>query len=416
MTAANWPALGIAAQFNGSAWTDITPWVRSGSVTRPASRVRGPLWTYGAGTTAVALDNSDGRFDPDNTGSPYWDGGTGQTLLIPMVPVRVQATWNSVTYSLFTGFADSWQPEDGRNLANRAARGALAATDAQKVLAGIKVPAAGATGAGEDAGARVSRILDAASWYAGGTWRSIDAGDSTLQAYAGGDYAWTLMQAAADSEIGELYVSGAGKVTFRHRQAILTDARSNTPQAVFGDSIGTAEPAGTERPYYQVTRSRDDTTLANDIQATRIGGALQEAQSPDSTTRYLFPRTYDKSDLILQDDPTVNDWAQWVLYVAASDEDRFDSLTLYPLRDPVNLWPQALGREVGDRIQVWRRPPGVTGAIVKDCFIRSIAHAFDWSAGTWSVTWTLQSADKYGSFLVLDNATLGRLDHNALGF
>jgi hypothetical protein len=333
-----------------------------------------------------------------------------------MVPVRVSATWLGITYSLFSGFADSWVPDNGANYAGRYAEATVSATDAQKVLNGITLPTVGATGAGETTGARVNRILDLAGWYTGGAWRNVNAGASTVQAYTGGATAWSLMQVTADSEIGELYVSGAGKIEFRSRQAILTDARSNTPQAVFGDSIGTVQSAGTERAYYQVTRARDDATLANDVQATRVGGTLQEVQDAASIAKYLFPRSYSRTDLILQDDTTALNWAQWVLYVAKSDEDRFDQLTIYPLRDPLRLWPLALGRGVGDRIQVWRRPPGVATPVSKDCFIRGITHTWDFGLNTWATTWTLQDASKYGSFLTLNNPTLGALGSNALAF
>jgi hypothetical protein len=47
-------------------------------------------------------------------------------------------------------------------------------------------------------------------------------------------------------------------------------------------------------------------------------------------------------------------------------------------------------------------------------FIRGISHAT--TSATWVTTFTLQSATKYGSFLVLDNATLGKLDQNALAY
>lgn len=394
-------------------WSDLSAQVRAGSVSRPATRQQGPLWAYQPGTASITLRNGDGRFDPDNLSGPYVAAGVSQ--LRAMVPVRVRAMWRGASYPLFSGFADSWVPEDGRNHGGRYAEATLSATDGQKVLSGVRLPATGAAGAGEDSGARVTRILGLAGWYTGTGYRQVAAGDSTVQAYAGGDSAWNLMQAAADAEIGELYVNGAGQVVFRHRLAILGDDRSATVQAVLGDSIGTVQADGTEQPYAQVSRSRDDTTLANDVQATRSGGALQQVRDAASVARYLFPRSYSRTGLILQDDSSVLNWAQWVLYVAATDEDRFDQIVIYPLRDPVNLWPLALGREAGDRIQVWRRPPGVS-PVVKDCFIRGISHAWDWSAGTWATTWTLQDASKYGSFLTLDNATLGQLGANALAF
>ena len=556
--------LGVA-----TVWSDLSAFARSGTVSRPASRQQGPLWSYQPGTASVVLKNGDGRFDPDNLSGPYVTGG--ETQLNAMVPVRVHVVWDGIDYPLFSGFADSWG-DDGVNYGGRYAQATVSATDGQKVLGGVTIASTDPSsfGAGETSGARVSRILDAAGWYTGTAFRQIGTGSSAVQATTFGDTAWNLMKAAADAEIGELYIDGSGAVVFRGRTAILTDDRSATPQQVFGDLIGAtgmgtadgtfesgigdwtisnatlaqsaawshsgtfsalmtstgtsspglgvnapfrvpvvpgqsyshfawlyapsgspsahlyinwydssgtyistssgdaaAVPADTDGtlfevdgtapgnaatasygpsyvssgagvqvyaddvfiwpgaaypaaapqlPYASASRVRDDTTLANDIQAQRTGGTLQEVQDAASIAKYLFPRTYSSTSLILQDDPTTLNWAQWVLYVAKADDDRFDQLVINPLRDPVNLWPEVLGRQAGDRIQVWRSPPGVGVPVVKDCFIKGISHAWDVSANTWQTTWTLQDASKYGSFMTLDSPVLGQLDENALAF
>jgi len=82
----------------------------------------------------------------------------------------------------------------------------------------------------------------------------------------------------------------------------------------------------------------------------------------------------------------------------------------------VNLWPHALGRQIGDRIEVWRRPPGLVTPVARDGFIRDIEHTFDVSANNWTTSWELQDAAKYGGFLTLDNPILGRLNFNALAY
>jgi hypothetical protein len=332
-----------------------------------------------------------------------------------MVPVRIRGVFAPVTYPVYSGFADGWLPgtvtyEGGY------AEITLPATDAFKVLAGIFLPSVTIEGVGAATGARMADILSRVGWYTSGERRVISAGNSTLQGTVLGDYALNLMQVAADSEIGQLYVNGSGAIVFRARRDLLTDARSNTPQAVFGDLPGTVETAGTELAYAAVGRASDDTTIGNDIQATRVGGTLQEVQNAASIAKYLFPRTYARSDLILQNDSDALNWAQWVLYVAGTGEDRFETLAVDPAADPYNLWPQVLGREIGDRIQIWQRPASVATPVSKDCFITGITHTWDSVASSWLTTWTLQDASKYGSFLTLNNATLGKLNSNALTF
>jgi hypothetical protein len=401
-------------------WTDISVFTRGATVTRPSSRLQGPLYAYQAATLSVAAKNDTGNFDPDNLSGPFVAGGVSQ--LNAMVPVRQYAVWESVAYPLFSGFADGFA-DDGVNYGGHYAEVTIPATDGFKILGGINLaPPDNPLGRDEGTGARITRLLNAAGWYTGGGYRAVSAGDSTVQATNFGDTALNLMQVTADSEAGELYINGAGQVVFRHRHAIVTEARSTVVQAIFGDSPGTAHtlPDGVtvlnELPVSTIGRARDDTTLANDIQAQSQGGTLQEVTDPVSIQKYRFPRTYSRTDLILQDDPTTLNWAQWVLYISKTDEDRFDQIVINPLRDPANLWPHALGREIGDRIQVWRRPPGVASPVVKDCFIRGITHTWSASPLSWTTTFTLQSASRYGSFFVLNDPVLGQLDNNALIF
>jgi hypothetical protein len=274
-----------------------------------------------------------------------------------------------------------------------------------------------AEGGGATAGARVADILGRAGWYSSAERRAISTGNSTLQSTTLGDTALNLMQIATDSEIGQLYVNGAGAVVFRARHDLLTDTRSNTVQAVFGDLPGTPHAAGTELACAAIGRASDDTTLVNDVQATMAnGGTLQEAKDTASIAQYLFPRSYSRTDLILQSNTDALAWAQWVLYIGKAGEDRFESLAVDPQADPANLWPQVLGREIGDRIQVWHRPAGVAAPISKDVFIAGITHQWDSVTSAWLTTWVLADASKYGSFFTLDNATLGRLGYNAYAF
>jgi hypothetical protein len=390
-------------------WTDVTAYVLGFTTTRPSSRVQGPLLQFEAGTASIMLDNSDGRFDPDNLSGPYVSGGVSQVHA--MVPVRISAVWGNVRYPIFRGFADSWQ-ESAVSFAGPESIWTLSATDGFKILAGITLPAVAAVGAGELTGARINRLLNAANWYTGqgGGARIIAAGDSPLQATTFNGVVLDLIRLASDSELGQVYIDGSGAVVFRNRRALINESRSVNSQATFGDN-----PAGAELPCATIGRADDDTTIGNDIQATRVGGTQQEVTDAASIAMYLFPRTYSRSDLIVTGDVDALNWAGWVLYIAKSGEDRFDSITVDPQYQPTDLWPQVLGRDMGDRITGVRRPPNVT-AVTRDGFISGVSHTFDATNSTWLTTWTLQDASKYGSFFTLDNAVTGRLNDNALTF
>ena len=295
----------------GTIWTDITGFVHDISVSRPGNRQQGPLVSYEAATATVTLNNSDARFSPDNLAGPYVSGGV--TQIRPMIPLRIRITWAGVTYPLFSGFATSWVPPT-EDFGGFYGQTVLSASDAFRVFEGIILPTLGAAaGTGELPGARVARILNAGGWYdplRGG--RDIDTGNSPLQGTTYGASVLQLLQDTATSEIGEIYMDAAGTVVFRDRHAPSNDTRSNTPQAVFGDSgdgyggAYTGTYGGMLR-YSAVTIPCDDTTLANDVQATSDGptftGTLQHVTDAASVLTYSFPRTYANSGLLLQPTP-----------------------------------------------------------------------------------------------------------------
>lgn len=391
-------------------WEDISPWAQSVTITRASTREQGPVIVYEGGTSSAVFDNRDARFTPENLAGPYV--AAGLTQVRPMIPVRYRAIWDGVSYPLSRQFAQSWDPGEDQGPAY--ATTTLTAADGFLILAGVTLTGIAAAGAGELSGARVHRILAAAGWYdAARGLSAVSAGQSAMQATTLGAPALDLLQLTAASEIGSLYVDESGSLAFRGRHDVLTSPRSNTVQAVFGDRPGTVQADGTEMYYSAVTVPPADLTIANDIQAAIAGGTMQEVTDAASLTRFLFKRTYPRSDLVLTSDGDALSWAQYVAWITAGGTPEFDSITLIPAADPGNLWPLALGLRMGDRIQVWRRPPGMAAPITRDCLIRGITHTV--TAGEWTTVFSLQDASRY-AFLTLDSASLGQLDVNALAW
>lgn len=220
--------IGTAKIGTDNIWVDITEWVRSWSFRRGANRGNGIGLRYEAGTFTCEINNGDRSFDPTNLTGPYAAGGV--TTLLPMVRVRLSAVWAGVAYQLWTGFADSWVPDYSQPTWSTTV---LTATDAFKVFTGRKRVAVTPVGVGEDSGARTSRVLTSIGWPLED--RVIAVGKSVLQATALDGDGLAELQLTQDSEIGEFYMDGRGNAVFRHRQATLTETRSNTAQAVFGD-------------------------------------------------------------------------------------------------------------------------------------------------------------------------------------
>src|SRR5690349_21423678 len=113
------PNITVEVMFDDVNWTDVSAYVRSGSITRGTSRFDGVVVQYEVGTASVVLDNRDARFDPTYTSSPYVGTsahGTG-TQILPMKQWRIRTTTDG-GHILWTGFADGWQldyPNNGKD-------------------------------------------------------------------------------------------------------------------------------------------------------------------------------------------------------------------------------------------------------------------------------------------------------------
>lgn len=399
-------------------WTDITPYAIAFSTRRGASRAEGPILRFEAGTCQITLDNADRRFDPTNLAGPYVSGD--RTQVTPMRSVRIVATYDGAEYPIFRGYADSWDISYDEPAMSTCT---LTATDATKVLNNVdRAALATAVGEGEPSGERIHRVLDSASWPLGPDFRQIDIGKSTLQGTTLDRSAWEELLKVQDSEIGQVFVDGAGRVVFRNRHANLETVTSTTVQGNFGDSTGMdAWVLGTgalgdialgvstvEVPFEDAVIAYDDDGLANVVRIANVGGTQQTAEDVGSQREYLI-HTYERTDLILQTDTEAATYAEFVLFAAMEPELRFTSLSVLPHDDPDALFPQVLGREFGDRVRLTRRPPG-GGTVQRDSFIVGVNHEVS-GPNQWRTTWALQSATKVGGpFLTLDHPESGVLD------
>ncbi|HET7486832.1 MAG TPA: hypothetical protein VFJ85_02820 [Acidimicrobiales bacterium] len=380
----------LAADATGAGfWTDISSFCAGASIRTGRNRA---LESYMAGALSAALDNEDRRFDPTNAAGPYVSAG-GLSAIEPMRPIRAVVTWKGNDYPLFYGFVDAWPVI--WSMATSTAN--ISATDGMKVLAAYDPSAIGAVGAGEDSGERVNRVLDNAGWPA--TARSIDAGNSPLQATTLAANALAEIKLVADTERGQFYMDGLGRATFRRRRSRYEDARSIQVQATFGDADD-----GIEIPYADVVAAFDDDLLRNQASIARVGGTAQTASDGASISRRQ-PHTYTRTDLIMTTDAEAADHARSIVQIFGSSELRFDGLVLEPATSAE--WAAALNLRFGDRLLIRRRPPG-GGLIERQCFVEGLS--WDMPADRpWRCNVSLSDASAWRGF-VLDSATLGVLD------
>lgn len=110
-------------------WVDVSTDLRHVSVNRGADK---HLDEDQPGEATIVLDNYQGDYDNDNTGSPY----AGQ--LVTDMRVRVLAEWDGELYERFNGYLDDIELEYPEGDAE--AWAVLRCTDAFKVLAGAQLP------------------------------------------------------------------------------------------------------------------------------------------------------------------------------------------------------------------------------------------------------------------------------------
>jgi hypothetical protein len=404
------PTLGQVGTVNqigpDTVWTEITQYLRSWSLRVGASRGDQPTLRYDPGSCSIVLNDGDRRFDPDNLAGPYVVAG--QTLLMPMVRVRIVATWAGIDYPLFYGLADDWVTDyDGPFWSTCT----LTAADAFKSFGAEDRTAGVAVGAGDDSGARIGRILDAYGWPAAD--RVLATGDTLLQSTTMDGNMLTELLLVQDTEQGSLYMDQQGRVVFQNRRAILTGSRSTTSQALFGD-----DPAGYaisgELPYLDVETTTPDATLVNSVDAACAGGVEQHAADAVSANRYLT-KSHTRDDLLMQTDADALQWAQSILYQFAQPRRRFSKMTFHRPRPEVEsvLWPILLGTRFADRITVRARPKGGGAVIQKDCFVRGVEMSGD--SVMHDSAFVLQDADRY-SFFVVGDPILGRVGYNAVAW
>jgi hypothetical protein len=385
-------------------WTDVTPYVRSWSTKRGAGKGDDPTLRFDPGTCSIEFNDGDRRFDPNNLAGPYVTAGV--TQVEPMRRVRIRAVWNGVTYPIFYGYADDWQPSYQGNSWTYTT---LTATDATKIFAAYDRTASTVQGASETSGARITRILDQFGWPAGD--RVIATGNTTLQATTLDGNMLGELQLVQDTEQGEFYLDAQGRTVFRNRQASLSETRSTTSQATFGDG---GYAATGEIPYADAVQSTPSDTLVNSIDAARAGGTEQHVEDSASVSRYLR-KSHTRDDLLMEDDAGALQWANWIKYQYATPSRRFARLEFNTPGYGVEsvFWPAMLGRDFGDRITVKRRPAGGGSPIVQDCFVRGVEHQSDGAA--WTSAFVLQAADR-SSFFVVGDPILGRVGFNAVGY
>ena len=334
-------------------FTDVSAYVREFSIDRGRQH---DLADYQTGTASVVLDNTDDRFNPLNTSSPYYDTANSESKISPFRQIRIKALYDGTTSVLFRGFITSYPESFGGQGSDSSVR--IRCVDAFKIFnlntlgsRGWKIGTAGFSNLGtstrlgyadeqEKSSLRIGRILNAFGWSASD--RVISTGDLDVQ--AGVPVTTNLLQAlksVEEAEQGQFYMSADGKATFRDRNYKRT--QQFTSQATFGNGVG-------ELPFSDVITTLDDSKILNIISVTRDGGSEQLLSDTDSVAKF-GSRQDSLSGTLNVTDADALSVAQQRLSQFKDTGSRIEGMIVNPLSS-TSLWNQALVRELGDKITI----------------------------------------------------------------
>lgn len=105
-----WPYTQLLAGFGSGAltppseitWTDITIRFLAGKDATDSGGKQYELDQLQAGEIDITLDNNDAALTPFNASSPFYPNVVADT------PMRLQMTWNGLTYAVWSGFVERW--------------------------------------------------------------------------------------------------------------------------------------------------------------------------------------------------------------------------------------------------------------------------------------------------------------------
>lgn len=367
-------------------WVAITAQVMRLTIERGRQR---ELNRIEASRCSIELYDPNRVLDSTNSAGPYY----GQIL--PMRRIRVRATYNNSSYPLWAGYVESWG-QQWPSFADSVVT--IDAVDAFKVL---NLAQLNTSFPAQTSDERVSAVLNTVGWTVGGaSWtigvsllglntivgptgdRTVGPGASTIQASTlANTSALSHLQDVNDTEMGLLYTDRVGAVTFYGRAHAALPAQTAN-QATFGEL---------ELPYVDIALSYDDTNIWNQVVVTRQGGTAQTANYLPSQTQYYL-RTLSMTSTLHDSDLAAHDLAFALVVKYSIPALQVISMTLDGEANPTLLYPQMLGRELGDRVTVRRRPL-VGSTIEQISTIQGINISYDANGDGWAVVWRLAPAD-----------------------
>jgi hypothetical protein len=344
---------------------------------------------FQTGALTLRITDQNGDFNPQNVSGPYYN------LLTPMKKVQITATFNGVTYPIFSGFITSYVTTYPGESDDTVAITTIQAVDAFRLAQIAQISTVTDATAGQLSGTRINKILDQIDWP--DSMRDIDAGLTTMQADPGTNRtALSALTTVSISEYGALYVDGYGSFVFQDR-AVTVGSIGATP-TVFADN-------GTGIVYFDASWTLNDVLIFNKATITRSGGTAQIASNQASIDKY-FLHSYFQDNLLMQTDAVALDYAQAYVASRAETTIRCDAivLDLYTPNYDTGV-VAALDLDFFDPITIITTQPG--GSLLEKT-LQIFGVRMNITPNSWKTTFTTLEP-------VIDGFIIGNVDYGVLG-
>ena len=343
---------------------------------------------FQTGALTLRIVDQNGDFNPQNVTGPYYN------LLTPMKKVQITATFNSVTYPIFSGFITSYVTTYPGESAEDVAMTTIQAVDAFRLAQVAQISTVTDSTAGQLSGTRINKILDEIDWPT--SQRDIDAGLTTMQADPGTNRtALAALTTVSTSEYGALYVDANNSFIFQDR-SVTVGSIGGTP-TVFADN-------GTGIDYFDANWILNDVLIFNKSTITRTGGTAQVASNQASIDKY-FLHSYFLDNLLMQTDAVALDYALAYTASRAETSIRCDAITLdlyTPNYDTGVV--AALDLDFFDPITIITTQPG--GSLLEKT-LQIFGVRMNISPNSWKTTFTTLEP-------VIDGFIIGNVDYGIL--
>lgn len=244
----------------------------------------------------------------------------------------------------------------------------------------------------DSAWSRIHRILDVVNWPAGFRDITVDwdtfLGPASLQ-QSPLDHFTAL---ASMAEHRTPFVTRNGTLRILSRQSH-TAPPYTVSQGTFGDGAGelpytelgqvTLDTARVENVVHRIWTDKNGKELNIIVEDNGIAAGQRRQAGDTIMSEYGVP-TYEHA------------LASFRLAKLAKPIPYIEGLKISPRKSPDTLFPQVLGRELGDRITYVRRPQNVGAPISRNVIIEGISHNF--AARHWETTFLVDTTDALGFF------------------